>query len=309
MGAKELLTDLTRIEQGLVERFHGLSNIAPLKRLETGVSSLVVESPHGIVFRLAKNKSVAASYEREIQVLLRVKAYLGLPVPNPQWCASPSKQAPYGVFGYPKLAGVPLHRGHLETLDWRRIADDIAGFFRQLHSIPLEQLVDLDLPVFPSKPEALIQMQRHVLPHLETALSPDEYYEVRRWWNEFLADERIQAYEPVLVHGDPFYANILVDEATSKVTAVLDFEHATLGDPAQDLAVQHHMGREFADAVMAAYTQAGDGSASSLKHRVQQLWIFREFAGLMCFLQTGNESEAAESVSKLRNGPLFQDVD
>ena len=306
VGDQDLFSDLTRIEQGLVERFPGLTGIAPLKRLDSGVSSLVVESSSGIVFRLGKNEAVAASYDREAQVLFRVRPYLDLPVPNPKWRAPPSRQALYGVFGYPKLAGVPLHRGHLETLDWHRIADDIAGFLRQLHNSPVEQFVDLDLPVFHSRPEALIQMQPHVLPHLETALSSDEYCKARRWWDAFLADERMQDYEPVLIHGDPFYANILLDEATSKVTAVIDFENATLGDPAQDLAVQHHLGQEFAEAVMAAYTQAGCGCDGLFEHRVRQLWIFREFAGLMSFLQTDNESEAAECVWKLRNGPLFR---
>lgn len=298
--------DLTRVAQGLGKLFPDLGRIAPLKRLDTGVSSLVVESARGIVFRLSKNESVAAGYDREAQVLLRAAPYLDLPVPSPKWCASPSKLAPYGVLGYPKLTGVPLHKGHLETLDWHRIADDLGRFLRQLHSTPVEQFVDLDLPLFHSRPEALNQMQQNVLPHLETALSLDEYYEVRRWWEEFVADERMQSYKPVLVHGDLFYANVLVDEDVSEVAAVLDFEDATLGDPAQDLAVQHHLGQEFAEAVLAAYTQDCGGMDGLLEHRVRQLWILREFSGLMCFLQTDNASEVDECVWKLRHGPLFR---
>lgn len=303
---QEYFNDLTRVEQDLGKLFPDLGRIAPLKRLDAGVSSLVVESASGIVFRLSKNESVAAGYDREAQVLLRVAPYLDLPVPNPRWCASPSRQTPYGVLGYPKLTGVPLHKGHLETLDWHRIADDLGRFLRQLHSTPVEQFVDLDLPLFPSRPEALDQMRQNVLPHLETALSLDEYYEVRRWWEEFVTDERMQSYKPVLVHGDLFFANVLVDEDVSEVAAVLDFEDATLGDPAQDLAVQHHLGQEFAEAVLAAYTQECSGMDGLLEYRVRQLWILREFSGLECFLQTDNESEADECVWKLRHGPLFR---
>jgi len=226
--------------------------------LASGVTSVVVETSSGIVFRLGKNTAAAASYERESRLLPALRPHVDLPIPEPRWYAPPSPQAPFGVFGYPKLAGVPLNRRHLAHLDWHRLAEGIAAFLHQLHSSPVADFVDLGLPVFHSKLEALRVTQSKVLPYLKLILATDEYEVVVRWWDELLIDQCMQDYESVLVHGDLFYANVLLEEATSTVTGVVDFENSTLGDPAQDLAVQYHLGRDFAESVITAYQRVTD---------------------------------------------------
>ena len=120
-----------------------------------------------------------------------------------------------------------------------------------------------------------------------------------------MIDERMQNYKSVLVHCDLFYANILLEETTSTVTGVVDFENATLGDPAQDFAVQYHLGQDFAEAVITAFQRAGGMFDDSFEYRLHQLRILREFSGLKFFIETNDVSEFAYSVWKLRNGPLF----
>ena len=143
----------------------------------------------------------------------------------------------------------------------------------------MADVVHQDLPVFHGTPEAIKEVQSKVLPYLGMVLSKEEYDSASRWLEDLLVDERLQEYEPVLVHGDPFHGNILVNEEASTVTGVVDFENSTLGDPAQDLAVQYHMGSTFAQAVFDAYQEIGDGFSESFEHRIRQLWILREFGG------------------------------
>jgi aminoglycoside phosphotransferase (APT) family kinase protein len=54
---------------------------------------------------------------------------------------------------------------------------------------------------------------------------------IREWLHANLPDER----PTTLVHGDYKLDNVLIDEHTCAVTAVLDWEMATLGDPLADL--------------------------------------------------------------------------
>ncbi|MGQ4615564.1 phosphotransferase [Nocardia sp. R7R-8] len=77
---------------------------------------------------------------------------------------------------------------------------------------------------------------------------------------------------PVLLHGDPGFHNILIENGT--LTAMLDWERARVGEAAQDLAyVRPHVGRvlpwkEF----LAAYCEAGGEPPDEERMRFYSVW-------------------------------------
>jgi aminoglycoside phosphotransferase (APT) family kinase protein len=143
---------------------------------------------------------------------------------------------------------------------------------------------------------------------MRLVLTAREYEVANRWMEQRQTDERMQEYDPVLVHGDLFYANLLVDEKTSRLIGVLDFENASIGDPAQDFAVQYSLGQPFYAAVVEAYTEAGGHLDESLEYRMHQYRILRSIYGLLFFAETGDLIEFANSVYKLRHSNLLRDV-
>lgn len=91
---------------------------------------------------------------------------------------------------------------------------------------------------------------------------------------DWLADHQRPLERPVVVHGDFRVGNVLYDEA--RITGLLDWEMAHLGDPAEDLAWAYRAlwsPRRFVSFAefVAAYTEAGGASVdadSLLWHRV-----------------------------------------
>ena len=95
---------------------------------------------------------------------------------------------------------------------------------------------------------------------------------MRTWWDELLADSELTGFTPALRHGDLWYEHVLVAEESGRLTGVLDWEGAALGDPARDLAVQFHLGDDFAEATLAAYaSRAGDVDAGNAPTRAVAL--------------------------------------
>lgn len=296
------MIDLDRIAQGLHHTFPDLNLIAPLRLLGSGFSSLAVETADGIVFRVARDAAAGARYAKESINLPRLPSHLSVAIPEPYWYAPSSRDFPHGVIGYRKLPGNSLALDDLRTMDdARTIADQIGHIIYDLQQTP-HDAVRLD-DDFASR-QALWAAQREVtLPALLNALQPDEYQLVVRWWDEFLADERLAAYPPVVQHGDLWYGNLLVDDL--RITSLLDFEQLSIGDPAQDFVPQLYLGDSFLKLVLDAYQQAGGALDPDFHHRLRQLFAVREFSGLQWSLERDDSEELADSIMKIHRGPIL----
>ena len=300
--------NLEQLAHDLCSLFPDFKNLAPLKRLADGASSIVVEGADGFVFRIGKNSESVDSYRHEAELLPILRSHINVPIPDPRWCAGPTEAFPFGVFGYKKLPGESLQKKRIEALDWKNIAADVGAFMQQLHTVPLDCIRSVKLPDFHGKPSTLADIQARVLPYLKLVLTARECEVAIQWMEQMQIDGRMQQYSPTLVHGDLFYANLLVDEVKSKVTGVVDFENASIGDPAQDFATQYSLGQPYYDAVVGAYIKAGGHIDESLEYRMHQLRILRSIYGLLFFAETGDLIEFADSVYKLRHSDLLHEV-
>jgi aminoglycoside 2''-phosphotransferase len=146
---------------------------------------------------------------------------------------------------------------------------------------------------------------RDVLPVLRERLSAGEYDAVRRWARDFEADEQLERFAPAVRHGDLWFGNVLVDPAAGRVVGVVDWENVALGDPASDLARQLHLGEAFAAAVLREYRACGGDVDDALRHRIRRRWELLEFAGIRAAAALDDEAELAETVEKLRAGPIL----
>jgi aminoglycoside phosphotransferase (APT) family kinase protein len=286
--------------------FPALGPITPRRVLGAGFRSVAIATAEGQDFRLARNAAAAAGYAKERRLLPALRPHLPLPIPDPQWVAGPSAAFPFGVIGYPLLPGRPLTPADLARGHRARLAADLAAFLRALHRVPLAEVAALGLPGPADRAARWEAMRATTLPMLRDRLSADEYVLVARWWDRLLADPRLGDYQPVLHHGDLWYENLLVDEGATRLTGVVDFEDAALGDPAQDFATLLHLDESFAAQVSVAYAAAGGALDATFAYRRQRLWELREFEGLAFAIRTADADEIADALAKLRRGPILR---
>jgi aminoglycoside 2''-phosphotransferase len=251
-----------------------------------------------VIFRVARTPEAAAGHSREMRLLPALREATIVAVPAPEWRVEPGdERLPFGAIGYRKLPGTALTPGH-ETA---RIAAEVAGFLTSLHSFPVAEAERLGVPRARSWSETVATLEAQVLPPLRGLVTEEEQRALERWAAEVAEDGELDEFRPTLCHRDLWFENLLVDGDPLRLVGVLDWDGARIGDPAQDLAVQFHLGEAFAGAVIAAY-----GSPEpAFRRRVARFWELREFAGLQWSLEQKDEAELGDSLAKLRAGPIL----
>ena len=301
------MQDLDQIGAAIETAFPKLARVRPIQWIAEGSSSNVVETDSGLVFRIAKTTASRDSYQWEAHLLPEIAGQIDFSLPDPRWHVSDASSGNPCMIGYRKLPGQPIVRRQLNLLDSKVLHRDLCRFMCQLHACELTKATADIAPLYHAERESLIKIGDVVLPRLERALSSCEFEVARLWLESMLDDRRMQDFDRKLIHGDLFYGNVLVDTTTSQITGVIDFENASLGDPAQDIAVQYHLGHEFGVKAMRSYLRAtGEPETADFEYRVRQLRILREFSGMRHFLETDDDAEFSCCVAKLRQGPLFE---
>lgn len=295
---------LRQIARALHEQFPELRAIAPLRLLDHGWRSSAVATAGGAVFRIGRNAAATAGYRKELRLLPFLRRKLPVPVPQPNWHAEPCQRFRFGAIGYPMLPGAPLRPEWLTPAHEARIAADLGAFLAALHRIDAAQAAAAGAPAS-SSGRAFAALATEMLPALRSVLTPREYAVVVDWWGALLADGTMHAYAPTLRHGDLWYGNVLIDERAGRVSGVLDWEEAAIGDPAQDFATQFHLGDRFAALVIDEYRAAGGIVDGDLPRRARKLWELRTFGGIAFSVRHDDPLELEESIAKLRAGPVL----
>ncbi len=209
-----------------------------------------------LVFRFPKTPETEHSLEREAALLRALQGRLPLPVPNPIYTSTDPRTGLPDHVGYMLLAGEPLWCDTLAGLpieDRRAIAAQLGEFLQALHGLGPEEL-NLDLPIRDT-PDDWQRLYEAFRAELFPFVRADAREQVTREFGAFLGDPGSSGREPVLRHGDFGGSNILYDPGTRRVTGVLDFGSAALGDPAVDLAALTTYGPELIGHVGLAYPE------------------------------------------------------
>lgn len=292
---------LEQIETGLQHVFPDVPDLSPLSLLGEGFGSLVVETPGGLVFRIGRVPETGEAYAREARLLPQLKPYLPVAIPDPHWYLPRTEVFPYGVFGYRKLPGVPMQpedaRGPLAEV----LAEALGRLLSAMHSIPANLF---PAPVsFDDRQAGWREVWVGSQYALRDTLTAVEYQAVVQWWERFLSDDRMKVYTPMVTHGDFWHENVLV--ADGHVVGLLDFQEAAVDDPARDFIPLLYLGEAWLRRVMAAYRRAGGWLDEGFEHRLWNLWALREFGGVVYSLHHNDQVEMADSIAKIRKGPIL----
>lgn len=202
-------------------------------------------------FRFAKNEAGKAALRTESAVLATVRPYVSLAVPHFAWHGD-------DCVAYPFLAGVPLDRNLLLRQDeamQNRLAAELATFLRQLHTIPATALAALPLrPVLSPTIDELRQQYEEARILLDPYLWADQKAWIEQLYLPVLDGTVSLDYTPALIHNDLASYHILFDPVERRISGVIDFGVAEVGDPAVDFAlVINTYGESFLRRMIPAY--------------------------------------------------------
>lgn len=293
--------DLEAIATAITDAVPEAKPAQPLRVLGEGFFSLAVATQSGLVFRLGKSPDVIPRHRLELRLLPWLRSR-GLPVavPHAEWLLPPSEALRFGAIGYRLLPGEPLTSEVLASSDRSHVASDLAEFLLALHRITPAEVAALELPG-PERPLwAMVSLRDNALAGLRRALPSRELDLVERWWERFLADDRMEQYEPALVHGDIGAENLLVDGAPLRLVGALDFERAGVGDPAIDFCRLGYLTESFLEDVISAYVSLGGTVDEGFRHRLARYWELRPFYGAQRAALSDDRAGLDRAVARLR---------
>jgi aminoglycoside 2''-phosphotransferase len=143
---------------------------------------------------------------------------------------------------YRMIAGEPLYRNDILRLDESsqdRLAEQLATFLRQLHTIPMSEFASYAF-VQPGSAQNLARC-KHLYQEVEQELFPYLMTMGKDWVRQHFAPMLTGTlsldYTPALIHDDLAPYHILFNRADQRISGVIDFGTASLNDPAKDFAL------------------------------------------------------------------------
>lgn len=202
------------------------------------------------VVRFPRSDGVALATHRELALLPALASVLSFEVPVPTHSATWGDRP---FFAYRRIDGVALAALDADTA--ASLAPDIGALLAELHSFPVERAAHL-LRLGP--PAGVWQQRYEDLWELVAAaalpeLSAEVADQVRRRYHALVEDPPTMP--TTLVHNDFGPEHLLVrtpKRGGGVRLALIDFEDATVGDPAVDLTfLAHDLGPEALPALLA----------------------------------------------------------
>lgn len=224
-------------EQRIRDIFPELS-IETISLNDEGLNDNILIVNQELIFCFPKHEHALKKISIEAKIIELIKPYITLEVPNVFYKSSE-------VIAYFMISGVTLRKDVLMGLNEKVIkfvAEQLATFLQQLHSIPIDTS-NSDIPIadVSVKYEDWVDLYKRI----EDTVFPHLMLHTREWaknhFESFLNTKSNFDYEPKLIHGDLGPYHILFNRPKNCINGVIDFGSSGLGDPAMDIATIIHM--------------------------------------------------------------------
>ena len=279
----------------------GLDDRTKLRYLGEGFNNLALETDGGSVLMVGKNDNAAFARAFQTRLLPALAPVVTAPVPVPDWWVESGPGLPFGAMSYRKLPG---ERPAAVPPPAPPIARDIGFFLASLHSYPAAAALSVGLPGLMDFLADLAGLRDTIDPFVCSNLTPQEKDCMDAWLDAFPVRAQTLP-RPVLIHGD-WADNFLVQDG--RLSGVIDFEDATVGDSAHDFATLRHYGEPFMRACLDAYQDAGGEVDACFPQRIHLYWQLRSASlfSLRASLREGDVIIQQSALSDLRQSGLLQ---
>jgi aminoglycoside 2''-phosphotransferase len=206
--------------------------IRSLKLHREGLVNDVLIVNNQWVFRFAKTDWGKEQMATEGELMRFLGSQLPINIPSPEICLD-------DVIVYPLVKGKEFRREVWQNVDeagQQAYADQLGGFLRELHGITTNGLGwEVPPTLAPVTQETWEEIYDRVVDSVYPHLLRHQVYWVDTLFRTALDSTGFFDFEPALVHGDLALYHILYSPEENRITGVIDFGVAGLGDPATDL--------------------------------------------------------------------------
>lgn len=234
-------------------------NIEAVLANRDGLINDVLIVNNQLVFRFPKNEAWARDLlTNEIRVIQLARNYLDVQIPQIEYQAA-------DLMAYRFISGSALQRNDILVLDENgqdEIARQLATYLKQLHGIPMNEIERRQIAQ--SDTNRSHQVWVRLFEDVKRELFPSLMPHAREWvMNHFaplLADEDFMKYQSCLINGDTTPYHILYDRPAQRISGIIDFGTAGIGDPAADFATLiYFYGESFLRRMAKFYPEIIDG--------------------------------------------------
>jgi aminoglycoside 2''-phosphotransferase len=265
-----------------------------------GWDSFVLEVNGELIFRFPMREDVIEYLQKEMCLLPVLEQALSIPIPHFDYIGQGDENYPFMFVGYRKLEGIALEDVSITPEQLAALAPALTAFLNELHSFPVERAVQAG--VWETTPEQWRERYQERYTDLQSRVFPlldkDLCAKSEQLWEDFLHNETIFAFQPVLIHCDLACEHIFCDPVSGVLTGVIDWGDAAIGDPAMDFVGLHNgRGREFTEHVLARYKGTVD---TAFWKRMDFYLCYGPFSELLYGAYSANEKFIAKGIEGLR---------
>lgn len=211
--------------------------VESLVRIDEGWTHIVLEINGKWIFRFVRDPSnTQLAVEQAFLPLL--KDHSPVPIPEIRYSGA-------DFIAYEKIEGVKFSESVFRSLGRRERTSHAAAlgdFLSCLHAFSFEHR-DLKTAPFGGG-----DFWDELWPAAAPRLNPSTRQSAGRYFRQALSRIASAAYPTVVTHSDFGTGNVLIDEAGSRLTGVIDFGDISFGDPAADFATLYRrFGKLFAE--------------------------------------------------------------
>jgi aminoglycoside phosphotransferase (APT) family kinase protein len=232
MKEKSIILNPNLARKLIAEQFPEYSNLPITDVEKQGHDNRTYRLGDHMLIRMPTSADYALNVPKEQELLLQLANRLSFNIPAPIKIGKPSADYPYPFSIYKWLSGKSINLLTLTDQEKEQLAFDMAKFLKELQAI-----MDIKGPepgqhnwwrgdhvsVYDKGAREQIAELAEIIDVGQTLTLWDKACATR--WNK----------QPILIHGDFAIGNILMD--CGKLSAVIDFGGAAVGDPACDLVI------------------------------------------------------------------------
>lgn len=238
----------------LVVKYFPHLQIRTATPIQAGWSSFVLDINGEYIFRFPRRPEIELLHVHELGLLPELAKWLPVPVPKIEFICPPGDDRPFGFHGYRKIQGVPMTSEALDSS--ASLATQLGEFLTALHHFPNEIAAQY-VPVYTTTTwrEQYVEFYEWVREKLFPILDESMRIKVAAFWEDHLKNETSFSFQPALIHRDLCPEDhIYCDPGYQTLTGVIDWEDASIGDPAMDFVGLLGLGgRPFVEKVLSAY--------------------------------------------------------
>lgn len=235
--------------KGIIESEFGFA-VSNTEILGQGMDSIAYLVNNEYIFKMSKHDEARLNLKKEIEVLIYLRGKITLQIPNVEFYSEK-----YSICGYKEIKGNKLTKDEYDKMsesEKDKLAQDIAQFLMELHSVKLPNINDLELNVIEDYKSDYEELKNTIYDKIQ--VKSKQYLD--NLFRKILSDERIIKYVKKLCHNDLSCNHIIIQNNT--VVGIIDFGDVAITDRDKDFIYllensSEELGREFGIKVLNYY--------------------------------------------------------